>query len=80
MDAGGIQSRVVTDPQGDQGQSPSFPINCNLLFLRIPNQAYKLLFVFPLQIPEKSLTSNPMYGTIIYYKESRKALGKEARI
>ena len=34
----------------------------------------------PLQIPEKSLTSIPMYGTIIYYKESRKAPGKEAYI
>jgi hypothetical protein len=36
------------------------------------------LFVFLPQIPEKSLTSIPMYGTIIYYKESRKAPGKEA--
>jgi hypothetical protein len=50
------------------------PSTCSLIFLS------EFLLGSPLQIPEKSLTSIPMYGTIIYYKESRKAPGKEANI
>ena len=74
-------SRSPFPHKGRLTRKPNSPLNPNLLFppkSSIPT--FKLLFVFLLQIPEKSLTSIPMYGTIIYYKESRKALGKEAEI
>ena len=59
MTAGGSQSRSVTEPQRDQGQSPSFsrsPINCNLFAKVLDNPS--------ISVYNKSNETNPK-GTFI---------------